>query len=78
VRPSSIFRSPTCDSTANSTHRHSIATAWAVATTVRPTDVGAWWRTLISLPTLTQPGGGCPAIVALQAFSASITIIGRA
>ena len=47
-----------------------------MATTVRPTGVGARWRTLTSLPTVTQPAGKCGAAAAAEAISIARIIMG--
>ena len=52
------------------------STTRAVAVTVRPTGVGARWRTSISLPTVAQPVGKEVATAAAEAISIARIIIG--
>ena len=47
-----------------------------MATTVRPTGVGARWRTLTSLPTVTQPAGKCGTAAAAEAIAIARIIMG--
>ena len=56
----------------------SMAVTSAIARTLRPMAVAARWRTLISMPTLTNPAGNADAIADPAAISMCSIIIGVA